>query len=40
VLRRIQQGVQFPGEALIINVEGANYRFGRKFRRIRGARIL
>ncbi len=40
VLQRIQEAVQFPGETLIINVEGGNYRFGRKFRWMRGARIL
>jgi Zn-dependent protease with chaperone function len=40
VLRQIQESVPFPGETLIINVEGGNYRFGRKFRWMRGARIL
>jgi hypothetical protein len=40
VLRQIQESVPFPGETLIINVEGANYRFRRKFRWMRGARIL
>ncbi len=39
-LRRIQESVQLPRETLIINVEGDNYRFGRKFRWMRGARIL
>jgi Zn-dependent protease with chaperone function len=40
VLQRIQETVQIPGETMIINVDGDNYRFGRKFRWMRGARIL
>lgn len=40
VLRRIQESVHFPGETIILSVEGANYRFGRKFRWMHGARIL
>jgi len=40
VLRRIQQLTIFPSETLIINVEGDNARFGRKFRRMKGARIV
>jgi Zn-dependent protease with chaperone function len=40
VLARIQEKVSFPGETLIISVEGDNYRFGRKFRWMRGSRIL
>ena len=40
VLARIQEAVSFPGETLIINVEGENYRFGRKLRWTRGSRIL
>lgn len=40
VLRGIQESVSFPGEALILSVEGSNWRFGLKFRRIKGARIL
>jgi hypothetical protein len=40
VLAGIQQAVSFPGETLIINVEGQNYRFGRKFRWMRGSRIV
>lgn len=40
VLAEIQKTVQFPGETLIINAEGDNYRFGRKFYWTRGARIL
>ena len=40
MLQAIQTSVRFPGETLIINVDGGNYRFGRKFRWMRGARIL
>lgn len=40
VLQQIKESVPFPGETIIISVEGDNYRFGHKFRWIRGARIL
>lgn len=40
VQQRIQEGVAFPGETLFFNVQGENYRFGRKFRWKRGARVL
>lgn len=40
VLQRIQETVRFPGETSIVNVDGDHYRFGRKFGRMRGARIL
>ena len=40
VMQQIQDNVRFPGQTLIINVEGNNYRFGRKFKWMRGARIL
>ena len=40
VMRAIQANVTFPCEAMILNVEGENYRFGRKFRWMRGSRIL
>jgi Zn-dependent protease with chaperone function len=40
VLRRIQEAVVFPGETLILSVEGANAAFGRKFRWMRGSRIV
>lgn len=40
VLNRIQETVQFPGETLILNVEGGNAAFGRKFRWMRGSRIV
>ena len=32
--------MSFAGETLIINVEEANCRFGRKFRWMRGSRIV
>jgi hypothetical protein len=32
--------VSFPGETMILSVEGENYRFGRKFRWMRGSRIV
>ena len=40
VLQAIQQSVQFPGETLIVNVESANARFRRKFKKIEGAKII
>lgn len=40
VMQAIQEQVQFPGETLIVNVEGENYRFGRKFAWMRGSRVL
>jgi hypothetical protein len=40
VLRKIQAMVQFPGEMLILNVDADNVRFGRKFARKRGARVV
>jgi Zn-dependent protease with chaperone function len=40
VQQRLTQGVRYPGETLILNVEGENYRFGRKLRWMRGSRIL
>jgi Zn-dependent protease with chaperone function len=39
-LAAIREAVQFPGEMLILNVEGDNYRFGRKLRRVKTARII
>lgn len=38
--RRIRESVQFPGETMIISVEGGNSAFGRKFRWMRGSRIV
>jgi Zn-dependent protease with chaperone function len=40
VQQRIVETLRFPGEALIISLEGHNRGFGRKFRFIRGARIF
>ena len=40
VLQRIQESVSFPGETLILSVEGGNAAFGRKFRWMRGSRIV
>lgn len=40
VLRLFQESVSFPGETILINLEGNNSRFGRKFSWMRGARIL
>jgi Zn-dependent protease with chaperone function len=40
VLRRIQEGVRFPGETMIFAVEGKNLAFGHKFRWMRGSRIV
>ncbi|WP_265945988.1 M48 family metallopeptidase [Dechloromonas sp. A34] len=39
-LQQIRNRVQFPGETLILSVDGENYRFGRKFAWMRGSRIL
>lgn len=38
--RQIQESVTFPGETIIISVEGDNYRFERKLKRVHGARIV
>jgi hypothetical protein len=40
VLQRIQESVSYPGETLILSVEGGNAAFGRKFRWMRGSRIV
>ena len=40
VLQEIQKSVQLPRETLIINVDSEHYRLGRKFRRLRWAKIL
>jgi Zn-dependent protease with chaperone function len=40
VLAKIQESVSFPGETIIINVDGPNHRFDRKFWWMRGARLL
>ena len=40
VLASIQQDVSFPAETMIISVDGTNYRFRRKFQRVRGSQIV
>jgi Zn-dependent protease with chaperone function len=40
VLGKIQESVTFPGETIIINVDGPNYQFDRKFWWMRGAKLL
>jgi Zn-dependent protease with chaperone function len=40
VLQNIQETVRFPGETVIISVDGKNYRFDRKFFWMRGARLV
>jgi len=40
VLARINATIAFPGETLIISLDGKNYRFGRKLRWRRGSRIV
>jgi Zn-dependent protease with chaperone function len=40
VSRLIQESVRLPDRTMIINVDGANYRFGRKFFWLRWARIV
>jgi hypothetical protein len=39
VARHIRKGVQFPGETMILSVEGKNSAFARKFRWMRDSRI-
>jgi Zn-dependent protease with chaperone function len=39
-LQRIRQDIYFPGRTLIVSVEGRNYKFGRRMRRVRGSRIV
>lgn len=40
VREKIAKDIQFPHEALIVCVEGDNRRFGRKWRRVRGSRVI
>ena len=40
VARRILESVQFPHETMILCVEGKNSAFGRKFRWMRGSRLV
>ena len=39
VVQAIREGIELPGDTIIIDVEGSNYRFGRKLRRVKRARI-
>ncbi len=39
VLREIQARLRFPGETIIVNIEGRNFRFGLKIRWMIGARV-
>jgi Zn-dependent protease with chaperone function len=38
--QRIRQEVKFPGNTLIVNIEGPNRRFADKLRHVKGSRIL
>ena len=40
VVSFVREQVTFPGAALIIDVEGTNYKFGRKLRRVTGSKII
>ena len=40
MLRRLRELQHFPGETLILSVEGINARFARKFGGVPGARII
>jgi len=40
VQQQIVETVNFPGQALILNVEAGNARFARKLRRVARSRIL
>ena len=40
VQQEISSTISFPGETLILSAEGKNYAFGRKFRRMKGSRLL
>lgn len=39
-LRAIQAQVAFPGETILVGVDGSNARFGRKFKKVRGSRLI
>ena len=39
VMQALRAELSWPGPALIVNVEGKNYKFDRKFRRAAGARV-
>jgi Zn-dependent protease with chaperone function len=40
ILQRLKQEIQFPGETLIVNIEGSNGRLAPRLKGMRGARIL
>ena len=40
ILRRMSQEVRFPGETIIVSLEGSNQGFAKKIRRVRGSRIV
>jgi hypothetical protein len=40
VIEQLRTAVEFPGERLIINIEGANSRFSRQFAEVAQARII
>ena len=40
VLQKIREGVSFPGETLIVNVEGESSRLRRKFKRVKRAKLV
>jgi Zn-dependent protease with chaperone function len=40
LVQRIKQEVRFPGETLIVSIEGNNYKFARKMRRVKRSRII
>ena len=40
ILRRMSQEVRFPGETIIVSLEGSNQGFAKKIRRVKGSRIV
>lgn len=40
IQRQLLESVRFPGETLVLSAEGKNYQFGRKFRGMRGSRVV
>ena len=39
-VQRIHESLRFPGETFVISVEGDYYKFGRRFKKVKGARVL
>jgi hypothetical protein len=39
-MERLRTAVKYPGETLIINLEGANQHFGHEFRALATARVV